>query len=128
MGRLSPKAAAVVRSVDRTRPLTVQGEPVGLEVEVAASLWRRTVGLLGRREVPTALLLHPCNSVHSLGMLVDLEVAYLDRELVVLEVTALPRWRMHLPRRRAVAVLEAAPGALTAIGLAPGVQVGVAGA
>jgi uncharacterized membrane protein (UPF0127 family) len=58
-------------------------------------------------------------------MLVDLEVAYLDRELGVLEVVTLPRWRMHLPRRGAVAVLEAAPGRLTACGLVRGARLGL---
>ncbi|GMA88164.1 hypothetical protein GCM10025868_34140 [Angustibacter aerolatus] len=40
--------------------------------------------------------------------------------LQVLEVTRLPRWRMHLPRRRAVAVLETAVLGLTARGVRPG--------
>lgn len=121
MHRLSPSAAAAVRagSLPSAR-LVVDGEPVALDVEVARTVLRRSVGLLGRREVPTALLLHPCSSVHSLGMLTALEVAYLDPDLTVLEVLDLPRWRVHRPRRRAAAVLEAAPGALTACGVRAG--------
>lgn len=125
MARLSPQARVAVGGLAAAAALTVDGRPTGLDVEVADSLWRRTVGLLGRREVPVALLLHPCSSVHSLGMRVDLEVAYLNRELVVLEVAALPRWRVHRPRGGAAAVLEAAPGALVAAGLRPGSQLGV---
>ncbi|GAB3591162.1 hypothetical protein GCM10027446_08170 [Angustibacter peucedani] len=126
MGRLSPQAREQVDGLGSPVPLTVDGVPAGLDVEVAASLRQRTVGLLGAHTAPTtALLLHPCSSVHSIGMRVDLEVAYLDSDLEVLEVTDLPRWRMHRPRRRAVAVLEAAPGALTAAGLRPGVRLGV---
>src|SRR3954453_21986749 len=125
MARLSPQARTAVDGLGAPAPLTVDGRPVALDVEVAASLRRRTVGLLGAREVPVALLLHPCSSVHTLGMRVDLEVAYLDRDLEVLEVTDLPRCRMHRPRRRAAAVLEAAPGALTAVGLRAGARVGV---
>jgi uncharacterized membrane protein (UPF0127 family) len=105
----------------------VDGEPVALPVEVARTLRRRSVGLLGRREVPTALLLHPCSSVHSLGMLTDLEVAYLDRDLTVIEVLDLPRWRVHRPRRGAAAVLEAAPGALSGCGVRPGARLGLDG-
>lgn len=100
----------------------VDGHPTHLGVDVARTLWQRSRGLLGRREVPTALLLHPCSSVHSLGMRIDLEVAYLDAHLTVLEVVDLPRWRVHRPRRRAAAVLEAAPGALTSCGVRPGVR------
>lgn len=121
MPRLSPAAAATVRAAAApSARLRVDGAPVALDVEVARTVLRRSIGLLGRREVPTALLLHPCSSVHSLGMLVALEVAYLDADLTVLEVLDLPRWRVHRPRRRAAAVLEAAPGALTACGVRPG--------
>ena len=122
MARLSTAARGQVESVGPTGQLTVDGTPVALSVDVARSLRSRTVGLLGRREVPGALLLHPCSSVHSVGMLVDLEVAYLDADLTVLEVVDLPRWRMHRPRRRAAAVIEAAPGALTRHGVRPGVR------
>lgn len=116
-----------MRSARPTARLVVDGEPAALDVEVARTVRRRSIGLLGRREVPAALLLHPCSSVHSLGMLTDLEVAYLDRDLVVLEVLDLPRWRVHRPRRRAAAVLEAAPGALTACGVRPGRRLELAG-
>jgi uncharacterized membrane protein (UPF0127 family) len=122
MARLSSTARGQVESAGSAAGLAVDGQPVGLRVEVARTVAARTRGLLGRREVPDALLLHPCSSVHSLGMLVDLEVAYLDADLTVLEVTDLPRWRMHLPRRGAAAVLEAAPGTLTRHGLRPGVH------
>lgn len=126
MTRLSPQARTAVDGLSAPASLTLDGRPVDLQVEVADTLRRRTVGLLGRRDVPVALLLHPCSSVHSIGMLVDLEVAYLDRDLQVLEVRDLPRWRVHRPRRGAAAVLEAAPGALTALGLRAGSRVGVA--
>ncbi|KQX65961.1 DUF192 domain-containing protein [Angustibacter sp. Root456] len=125
MPRLSPAARAGV--AHRTREgaparLVVDGRTTSLGVDVAGSVLERSRGLLGRRDVPTALLLHPCSSVHSLGMRVDLQVAYLDRDLIVLELADLPRWRVHLPRRRAAAVLEAAPGALTACGVRLGVR------
>ncbi len=125
MARLSARARTALEGLGAPRQLTVDGQRVDLSVEVAASLRQRTVGLLGRRAVPVALLLHPCSSVHSIGMRIDLEVAYLDRDLHVLEVTHLPRWRVHLPRRRAAAVLEGARGTLTAIGLRPGSRLGV---
>lgn len=117
--------------VDRLRdaagPLraTVDGQPVDLTMTAALSLGSRSRGLLGARSVPHALLLHPCSSVHSLGMRIPLEVAYLDRDLVVVDLCDLPRWRMHLPRRHAIAVLEAATGQLSACGARVGSKLGV---
>lgn len=128
MARLAPAARAAVDQPTRAGAparLVVDGRLTGLGVDVAASVLQRSRGLLGRREVSRALLLHPCSSVHSLGMRVDLQVAYLDRDLVVLEVVELPRWRLHRPRRRAAAVLEAAPGALSACGVRPGARLSV---
>lgn len=125
MARLSAPARAELGAGDQRGNLTVNGRPVDLDVALADTLLARSVGLLGRREVTDALLLHPCSSVHSLGMLVDLEVAYLDADLRVLEVVDLPRWRMHRPRRRAAAVLESGPGGLSGRGLVPGVRVGI---
>jgi uncharacterized membrane protein (UPF0127 family) len=122
---LSPGARTAVEECGPLARLTVDGVRLGLDVEVARTLRRRTVGLLGRRAVPVALLLHPCSSVHSLGMLVDLEVAYLDRDLRVLEVVGLPRWRVHVPRRGAVAVLETAAGELTRLGVRTGRVLGL---
>jgi uncharacterized protein len=125
VARLSPLARAAVdrpAGPDGPTVLVVDSRPTSLEVDVARSVWQRSRGLLGRRAVPTALLLHPCSSVHSLGMRVDLEVAYLDADLTVLEVVGLPRWRVHRPRPRAAAVLEAAPGALTSCGVRPGAR------
>lgn len=128
MARLSAEGRGVVDRLRAAREplrLTVDEQPVELDVVAALSILARSRGLLGRRSVPHALLLHPCSSVHSVGMMVALQVAYLDRDLEVLDVTDLPPWRMHLPRRRAVAVLEAAPGALSACGVTPGVRLGV---
>lgn len=128
MARLSAAGRGVVDRLQAARGplrLTVDGQPVELDVVAALSIVARSRGLLGRRSVPHALLLHPCSSVHSIGMMVALEVAYLDRDLEVLDVAHLPPWRVQLPRRRAVAVLEAAPGALSASGVVPGARLGV---
>ena len=79
--------------------------------EVATSLAQRSKGLLGRKGYEGALVLHHTRSVHSLGMRFALDVAFLDRNLVVVGVTHLPPWRMALPRRRGRSVLEAEAGA-----------------
>ena len=111
--------------------LVVDGIRTGVPVTVAATAWARTRGLLGVADGDEvgALLLTPCSSVHSVGMRVDLDVAYLDRGGVVLDVAALARNRAHLPRRRARSVLEAAPRGPGALGRgargAGGVRAGV---
>ncbi len=112
----------MARVASPARLLSVDGRRTDLVVETADTIRSRSLGLLGRREVPRALLLRPCRSVHSLGMRVDLEVAYLDDDLTVVDVSDLPRWRVHLPRWRAHAVLEAGAGALSARGVRPGAQ------
>jgi hypothetical protein len=107
--------------------LVVDGRVLPVPVEVADSLLARSIGALGRRRITGALLLRPCSSVHGVGMRIDLDVAYLDRHSRVLEATRLRRWRVHLPRQRARAVLEADAGMLAGWGVLPGCTLGLAG-
>ena len=94
--------------------------------EVLASLrvatsWRdRSRGLLGREGVEGAILLRPCRSVHTLGMRFDVDVAFCDQGLTVLETVRMPRWRLGRPRRSARCVLEAEAGAFGRWRLQPG--------
>ncbi len=96
-------------------------------VEVAESFRSRTKGLLGRSGVDGALLLRPANSVHTLGMRFDLDVAFCDEDLRVLQTIRMSRWRLGAPRRRAAAVLEAEDGAFERWRLRPGDQLEVKG-
>ena len=96
-------------------------------LEVAASASARRKGLLGRDAVDGALLLQPCRSVHTLGMRFPIDVAWCDRELVVLRTARMPRHRMSRPVLRAGAVLEAEAGAFERWRLRPGDQLEVRG-
>lgn len=100
------------------------GTPAGGDVplEIAASRRTRTRGLLGRDGLDGALLLSPCNSVHTLRMRFPIDVAYLTKDLRVLGVHTLAANRVARPRFRARHVLEATAGAMTAWGITPGVQ------
>lgn len=83
----------------------------------AGTYLRRLRGLLlGGDE----LLLYPCNSVHGFGIRRALEVAYIDAEGVVIEVTELRSWRAHRPRRGARVAWEAPPGRFHNLGVVPG--------
>ncbi|MFJ4468923.1 DUF192 domain-containing protein [Streptomyces sp. NPDC089424] len=94
-------------------------------LEIAASYRARTRGLLGRDAVEGALLLSPANSVHTFRMRMPIDVAYLDRGLVVLAVRTMPPWRLGLPRLRARHVLEAEAGGMAGWGVRAGVRVEV---
>ncbi|ORT61126.1 DUF192 domain-containing protein [Streptomyces sp. CB03238] len=89
-------------------------------VEIAASYTTRRRGLLGRDGLDGALLLSPCNSVHTFRMRFTIDVAYLDRDLRVVGLVTMPPGRLGLPRPRARHVLEAEAGALARWGIRPG--------
>ncbi|MGW2423598.1 DUF192 domain-containing protein [Streptomyces sp. NPDC001709] len=101
------------------------GYPVSLPLEIAASYRARTKGLLGRDAVDGALFLSPASGVHTFGMRIPIDVAYLDRRLTVLAVRTMRPGRLGLPRLRARHVLEAEAGAMAGWGLRAGVRVGV---
>ena len=101
--------------------------------DVLASLERadtaraRARGLLGRDGVEGALLLSPASAVHTIGMRFPIDVAYCDRDLTVLDVVTMPRWRIGRPRPAARAVIEAEAGAFERWQLRPGDRLEVAG-
>ncbi|MET9113616.1 DUF192 domain-containing protein [Streptomyces longwoodensis] len=101
------------------------GEPVRVPVEIAASYRARTRGLLGRDGVTGALLLTPANSIHTVGMRIPIDVAYLDRHLRVLAVRTMRPGRLGLPRLRSRHVLEAEAGAMRGWGVEAGARVEV---
>lgn len=99
--------------------------PVTVPVEIAASYGTRRRGLLGRDGIEGAILLTPCSSVHTFRMRFTIDVAYLDKELRVLDVHTMKPGRLGRPRLRARHVLEAEGGAMAEWGVRPGVQLSV---
>ena len=71
----------------------------------------RMKGLLGRRALPRGegILLRPAGSVHTAFMRFAIDVVFLDAELKVVKVAALPPWKAA-GARGAKAVLELAAG------------------
>ncbi|GLX51490.1 hypothetical protein Shyhy01_44400 [Streptomyces hygroscopicus subsp. hygroscopicus] len=100
---------------------------VPVPLEFATSYRARTRGLLGRASVDGALLLSPAGSIHTFGMRIPIDVAYLDRRLTVLAVRTMPPGRLGLPRPRSRHVLEAEAGTMAGWGLRAGVRVAVSG-
>ena len=96
-------------------------------LEVAVTRRARRRGLLGRDRVDGALLLRPARSVHTVGMRFPIDVAYCDRDLVVLRTVRMGRHRVGMPRIRAACVIEAPAGAFDRWRLVVGDQLEVKG-
>jgi uncharacterized protein len=78
---------------------------------VADSVKSRTRGLLGRAGIEGAIYLERTRWVHTVGMRFPIDVAYLDRDGIVLRVERLARHRVGRPVPRAQSVVEAEAGA-----------------
>lgn len=102
--------------------LVVDGRPVAA-AEVADTVLTRARGLLFRRELPEALVLRPCSSVHGAWMRVPLDVALLARDGEVLHAQVLRPWGISATRRGVRDVLEAPLGSFARWGLVAGSRV-----
>ena len=100
-------------------------------VRVARSLWARFLGLMGRSHLDPdeGLWLVPCRSIHMFFMRTSIDVAFLDRQgLVVRAVAEMRPWSLRpisvtlLPVRGAHSALELAPGTLSRVGIEPGTR------
>ena len=85
--------------------------------DLADERMSRRKGLLGRSSVEGALILQPCNWVHTFGMKFDIDVAYVDRTGLVLKTQRMSRHRLGLPVMRAHSVIEAQSGSFARWGL-----------
>jgi uncharacterized membrane protein (UPF0127 family) len=94
-------------------------------LEVASSFGARSRGLLGRSPPAGAMLLAHTRGVHSFGMRFPMDVAFLDSQLLVVDIVSLKPLRVAYPRFRARAVLEAEAGAFERWGLKTGDQLEV---
>jgi len=89
----------------------VRGEEVLAAAEIAETRTQRRKGLLGRAEHQGVLVLRPCRQVHSIGMKIAVDVAFCDRDGLVLHTFTLVPWRLSRPVPRAHFAIEAAAGA-----------------
>jgi hypothetical protein len=103
--------------------LVREGGDVLASAEVAHGVRERTQGLLGQRdsgEVTGALVLRPCRQIHTIGMRFPIDVAFCDRDGVVLRTATVAPWRVTRLVWRAGFVVEAAAGAFERWHLRPG--------
>ena len=84
----------------------------GLQVSLARTFWQRFVGLLGQPGLAAdrALLIAPCNNIHTFFMRFDIDVVFIDIDGAILSIVPGVRpWRIAAARR-AHACLELAGG------------------
>ena len=98
----------------------LKDDKVLAHVELAESFGARLKGLIGRSDLEGAILLRPARSVHTLGMRFALDVAYCDREMVVLCTVTMRPHRVGRLRPKAHTVVEARAGAFERWGLEVG--------
>lgn len=87
------------------------------EVKLADSFFIRLRGLMFYKELPVkAIALKPCNSIHTFFMKFDIDVLFLDGEMVVLKkIEALGKNKIIPPVRNAKYVVETSSGGFNAI-------------
>jgi uncharacterized membrane protein (UPF0127 family) len=100
----------------------VRGDDVLASAEIADSFGQNLKGLLGRDGVDGALVFMGAGSVHTFGMRFAIDVAFCDRDFVVLDTITMKRNRVCLPRRGARRTIEAEAGAFERWGLRKGDQ------
>lgn len=104
--------ASTARKVKPTITLSVSGKPILAAFE-ANTFYRRLRGLhavwpLGADE---ALMIRPCNAIHTLSMPAAIDVLFVNDRGVVLSVDTVPRFRFRRCAR-AAAVIEMPAGTL----------------
>ena len=123
-GRIRLDTILPMASTQRSfRLATSAGTTVAGEVAVADNPWRRFIGLMGRRDLPegAGLYLRPCSSIHMFFMRFPIDVAFVDKDGVVLKIyPSLQPWRMTRVVRKAKACIELSAGSVAAAGVKVG--------
>jgi uncharacterized protein len=113
-----------IRTPNPMQALVIDGIDRAL-VEVAATSAARRTGLLGRDSIDQPMWLPGIRSVHTVRMVVPIDVAHVDATGTVVSVTTMVPNRIGRWSRRAFGVLEAAAGTLDAWRVGPGSSVRV---
>jgi uncharacterized membrane protein (UPF0127 family) len=94
-----------------------RGKLLADRAERALSFVDRFMGLMGRRSLAFGEGMHiaPCNSIHTFFMRIPIDVAFLDRDgLIIKQIPAMPPWRVSSVYFKAHSVLELPAGTLSA--------------
>jgi uncharacterized membrane protein (UPF0127 family) len=91
------------------------GRVIVARLESADTLWKQTVGLLGRKGLAAdaGMWLEPCNGIHTFAMRFPLDVLFLDASYVLLRAVArVAPWRICGPIWKARVVVELPAGTI----------------
>lgn len=78
-------------------------------LELAQTVWQRFRGLMLRKTFPEGfgILLNPCSSVHTMFMVVPIDIYFIDQDGVIVDLRKKVRpWSIVLPKGQARMVLE----------------------
>ncbi len=96
-----------------------RGVRLASQVELAQTFFTRLRGWMGRSSFPegAALVISPCNSIHTWFMKSPIDVLFVDREhRVVQMLQEIPPYQISRIVRGATYVIELPPGTLAASG------------
>lgn len=96
-----------------------KGVRIAWEVETADTFWSRLRGWMGRAVLPpgSALVIRPCNSIHTFFMKQPIDVVFLDREERVIRMLhGIAPGRVSSIVKQASAVVELPAGTLSGTG------------
>ena len=91
------------------------GEVILNELAFARSFWKRFFGLMFRKSLPEGfgIWIEPCKSVHTMWMLISIDIHFLDSKNRVIEIKKMVRpWRVVLAPKGTKSVLEIRSGAI----------------
>lgn len=91
------------------------GEVLARDVEIADTHMSRAIGLLSRSGLASSegLWIVPSRGVHTWGMRFPIDVIAIDNAGVIVDcVPAMKPWRMRMPKKGTLGVLELAAGRL----------------
>lgn len=110
------------RSASTSEPTNwlVKDDVVLASAEVAGTRRLRARGLLGREGIDGVLVLPRVRSVHTIGMRFPIDVAFCDRDGVVIRSLTMSPGRVSRPVWRARWVVEAEAGAMRHWGIEVG--------
>jgi uncharacterized membrane protein (UPF0127 family) len=94
-------------------------------IEVADTVWKRSVGLIGRRslESGSGLWIAPCNGIHTLFMRFAIDVIFLNEAGEVIHLApSLKPWRIFGPILKSCVVIELPAGTIERSGIKLGTR------
>lgn len=84
---------------------------INFPIRIADTFRSRLIGLMGLDQFDYGLLIIPCKSIHTFFMKVAIDVIFLDKNFVVIDIRkAVAPWKAGIANRKAASVLELPAG------------------